>query len=257
MKKRLIISLLFAGLAFILTGAQKTLIRPTKKPHKTQVIPHNPNKPKARAQKKQADTMVVDYVRPQEMKNTQLKSSISLKPTGIINGHEYVDLGLSVKWATCNVGASSPSDYGSYFAWGETSTKSEYTSENYVTYKKSMSDIAGDSRYDAVRANWGGTWRLPTKVEIEELVNRCKTKWTTYNGHKGRLVTGSNGNSIFIPAAGWRDGSSLEYEGDFGNYWSSTPYDALGAYSLYFDGSGFRRDWFYRDYGHAVRPVSE
>ena len=95
-----------------------------------------------------------------------------------INGHEYVDLGLSVKWATCNVGASKPEDYGNDYAWGETSTKSSYTSDSSKTYGKQMNDIKGNSQYDAARANWGGTWRLPTGAELEELKNKCTWRWT-------------------------------------------------------------------------------
>ena len=180
-------------------------------------------------------------------------------PVNMINGHEYVDLGLSVKWATCNVGAEKPSDVGDFFAWGETSPKSEYTVENSITYKKIMGDIAGDSRYDAARANWGGSWRLPTKAEIEELVNKCETRWTTYNGSEGRLVTGPNGNSIFLPAAGWCDGSSQDSVGEDSDYWSSTPYERVTelANLLYFYGGDFCRTWGSRYYGRTVRPVSE
>ena len=92
------------------------------------------------------------------------------------NGHEYVDIGLpsGLKWATCNVGASSPEDYGDYFAWGETSPKAEYTWENSVTYGEQMSDISGNAQYDAATANWGGSWRMPTKEQMEELVEHCE-----------------------------------------------------------------------------------
>ncbi len=180
-------------------------------------------------------------------------------PTGYINGHGYVDLGLSVKWATCNVGASSPSDYGNYYAWGETSTKSEYTEENSKTYGRSMGSIAGDPAYDVARANWGDTWRLPTASEIDELVDECKWTWTTQGGHNGYEVTGPNGNSIFLPAAGWRDGTSLYYAGEDGHYWSATPYggDANSAYALLFYGDDFSRGWDGRFNGMSVRPVSE
>ncbi|MCD8303544.1 MAG: hypothetical protein LUC86_01770, partial [Prevotellaceae bacterium] len=129
--------------------------------------------------------------------------------SGYINGHEYVDLGLSVKWATCNVGGSYPSVYGDYYAWGETSTKSSYDEDNCKTYNVSMGSIAGNSSYDAARANWGGTWRLPTADEIDELIDKCDWEWTTRGGHAGYKVTGPNGNSIFLPAAGWRYGTSL------------------------------------------------
>ncbi len=181
------------------------------------------------------------------------------KGTGTINGHAYVDLGLSVKWATCNVGASSPSDYGNYYAWGETSTKSSYDEENSRTYDKSMGDIAGNPSYDAARANWGGSWRLPTRSEIEELVDRCDATWTTMNGHKGYKVTGPNGNSIFLPAAGWwRYGTSLYGTGEYGVYWSSTPNgsNTSSAYRLGFGDGNFLGYWYYRYHGQSVRPVS-
>ncbi len=100
------------------------------------------------------------------------------------NSYEYVDLGLSVKWATCNVGADSPSDYGDYFAWGEPETKKEYID----TWGKGMGGIAGNPQYDAARANWGGTWRLPTADEMKELIDKCKWEWTTYEGRKRKAI---------------------------------------------------------------------
>ena len=175
------------------------------------------------------------------------------------NGHEYVDLGLSVKWATCNVGANKPEDYGNYYAWGETSTKSSYTYDNSKTYGKQMSDIKGKSRYDAARANWGGTWRLPTEAELEELKNKCTWKWTTQNGVKGCKVTGPNGNSIFLPAAGYRDRSSLFDDGEYGYYWSSTPDEKASNFACRLSFSSSEHYVFYglRDNGKSVRPVSE
>ncbi|MCD8304571.1 MAG: protein kinase [Prevotellaceae bacterium] len=180
--------------------------------------------------------------------------------TGTINGHGYVDLGLSVKWATCNVGASSPEGYGNYYAWGETSTKSSYTEDNSATYEKSIGEISGNASYDAARANWGSSWRLPTASEIDELINKCQRTWTTMGGHAGYKVTGPNGNSIFLPAAGWRYGTSLYYAGEYGYYWSATPYgsDTQDAYYLYFSSGDFYRSNGYRRYdGQSVRAVSE
>ncbi len=216
------------------------------------------------------------YIRMDETENAGMKSNVILLlfllrvagcdkvkglslATGVINGHEWVDLGLSVKWATCNVGASSPSDYGDYYAWGETSTKSSYTEENSKTYGRSMGDIAGNPAYDAARANWGGTWRLPTAREIDELVNECEWEWTTQKGHNGYEVTGPNGNSIFLLAAGWRYGTSLYDAGGSGYYWSSTPDEghAYGAYGLFFYSGGHGRSWYCRYVGQSVRPVSE
>ena len=175
------------------------------------------------------------------------------------NSHEYVDLGLSVKWATCNVGASKPEDCGDYFAWGETMTKSSYTEGNSKTYGKSMGDIKGNSSYDAARANWGGKWRMPTKAEMQELRDRCNWEWTTQNGVNGYKVTGPNGNSIFLPAAGYRLGSSLYNAGSYGEYWSSTPNESNSsrAYYLYFDSDNHFMGNYHRNYGQSVRPVLE
>ena len=180
-----------------------------------------------------------------------------------INGHEYVDLGLpsGLKWATCNVGANKPEDYGNYYAWGEIKTKSEYTSDNSITYdmRFKFNDISGDARYDAARANWGGTWRLPTYTELEELTYKCTWTWTTQNSISGYKVTGPNGNSIFLPAAGYRYGTSLSGDGDDGYYWSSTPgdYNDDRAYFIGFNSDGQRMYFIDRLIGQTVRPISE
>ena len=178
-------------------------------------------------------------------------------------GRGYVDLGLSVKWATCNVGATSPEDYGHYFAWGETSPKDEYTEDNCSTYGKQMSEIAGDAQYDAATANWGGDWRMPTEAEQEELLDNCTWKWTTQNGVNGYNVKGPSGNSIFLPAAGYRHGSSLYDDGRDGLYWNSTPSDYYlydydyRAFRLYFNSDYQDMDSYNRSYGQSVRPVVE
>ena len=179
--------------------------------------------------------------------------------TGTDDGHEYVDLGLSVKWATCNVGASSPSDYGNYYAWGEVWTRSEFYGPN-LSRENSMSDIAGDPAYDAARYNWGGRWRLPTEAECQELVDNCWWTWGKYGGHKGYKVTSmKNGASIFLPAAGWRYGSSLSDAGEDGSYWSSTPNESYAQFACSLDfGSGSHYvAGSFRSNGHSVRPVSE
>ena len=182
-----------------------------------------------------------------------------LPDSGTINGYEYVNLGLSVKWATCNVGATSPEDYGDYYAWGETTTKSSYNEGNSSTYGKSMGSIAGNSTYDVARAKWGGSWRMPTEGEYQELIDRCTWTWTTYEGVNGYKVTGPNGNSIFLPAAGRRGGSSLDDEGSGGNYWSATPKESGtgGAYFLGFYEDNRGIGWDYRYYRFSVRPVSD
>ena len=180
--------------------------------------------------------------------------------TGTHKGHQWVDLGLSVKWATCNVGASTPGDYGNYYAWGETRPKSEYWDDNCSSYGKTWSDIGGDSSRDAVRANWGGSWRMPTAAEYQELIYNCTWTWTTQNGKNGYKVTGPNGNSIFLPAAGYRRGDALSGGGEYGRYWSSTPDGSNTdfAYGLFFyEGSRFVYWYYRRYYGRSVRPVLE
>lgn len=185
-----------------------------------------------------------------------ITSSSSPTTSGTINGHAYVDLGLSVKWATCNVGSSSPSDYGDHFAWGETSPKSTYTEVNSKTYGKDLhGDIAGNPYLDAARANWGHSWRLPTNAQMQELVDMCTWKWTKKNGKKGYKVTGSNGNSIFLPAAGVRTGASLNHVGEFGYYWVSDEDRADSAIFLYSDSSGYGPGFSDRFHGFSVRPV--
>ena len=186
----------------------------------------------------------------------------SPKSKNEISGYEYVDLGLpsGLKWAACNVGADSPEEYGDYYAWGETSTKTEYTEENSLTHGKSMSDISGNITYDVARKKWGSSWRIPTEKEFEELIKKCKWEWTTQNGKRGYKVIGPNGNSIFLPAAGYRYGSYLFYDaGELGTYWSSSPLYTNFARYLEFDSSCHRTNWhnhlFYN--GLPVRPVSE
>lgn len=154
---------------------------------------------------------------------TKVKPSATVSsPTGYINGHGYVDLGLSVKWATCNVGASSPEGYGNYYAWGETSTKYKYSDDTY-SYKNTNigSDIKG-TYYDVAHMKWGGNWRMPTKAECEELKDRCTWTWSTVGGHEGYKLKGPNGESIFLPAAGYRFGADVDDAGTYGGYWSSS-----------------------------------
>ena len=178
--------------------------------------------------------------------------------TTYTSSYVAVDLGLSVKWATVNIGAESPEDYGDYYAWGETETKDSYTTSNSVTYGVKMDDIAGDADYDASTANWGGSWRMPTYAEMRELVVNCTWTWTTENDVNGYLVTGSTGNSIFLPATGYRYGTSLNDTGSFGYYWSSTPYsDTPYAYCLCFERVSHYMGSDGRYTGLTVRPVSE
>ena len=192
------------------------------------------------------------------------------------NGYEWVDLGLpsGLKWATCNVGATTPEDYGKYFAWGETAPKTNYDWSTYKYCNGSYSTLTKyntNSSYgmvdnkttldlsdDAARANWGGTWRMPTKAELDELRNNCTWTWTTQNGINGCLIASNiNGNSIFLPAAGYRNGTSVNYVGSDGNYWSSSLYesDPSYAYYLYFDSGYVGWSYVNRYYGRTVRAV--
>ena len=178
-----------------------------------------------------------------------------------INGHEYVDLGLpgGLKWATCNIGADTPESFGNYYAWGEIKTKPEYLGYNWKTNNVYMRDVSGNPNYDAATANWGSTWRMPTKAEMEELVNNCTFTWTTQSGVYGMIVTGPNGNSIFLPAAGGYRGSSLYFTDMFGLYFSSTPYEGyrLDAYYLYLERDVSNVSHNCRYEGYTIRPVSD
>ena len=196
------------------------------------------------------------------------------------NYHEYVDLGLpsGLLWATCNVGADNPEDYGDYFAWGETQPKDTY---NWSTYQycmgssNTLTKYCNNSSYgyngftdtltvllpedDAATANWGSDWRMPTKEEWQELLDNTTVMWTQQNGVNGRLFTASNGNSLFMPAAGDRSGSGLDNAGSNGYYWSSsllTAGNPFGAWILYFNSGNYYMYYYgYRLYGQSVRPV--
>lgn len=228
---------------------------------------------------------------------TSTKADLS----GTIGDRAYVDLGLpsGTLWATCNIGAENPEDYGDYFAWGETvpygkedrSNANNYaTTGNYIktnfdmsTYKYSngstitLTKYCYDSDYgyngfadgkreldlsdDAAYVNWGAGWRMPSLTQFEELVNSeyTTTEWTNVNGINGRLITSKkNGNSIFLPAAGYRGGTTLGYVGMYGYYWSRTlatekPYYARYLYFVLYNNYAYY--WSYRSEGTSVRPV--
>ena len=179
----------------------------------------------------------------------------------VVNGHEYVDLALpsGLKWATCNVGASKPEACGSYFAWGETKPKDEYTSGNNLTYGKEIDDISGNVQYDVAAANWGEGWRMPTKDEMQELIDYCDWEWTKQNNVKGYKVTGVNGNSIFIPETGYCDGSTFKSGScGYSAYWNSSPYNNNSSNCrLIFSSSSLHVDYYYRYCGYSIRPVIE
>ena len=210
-----------------------------------------------------------------EQKSFTTNEQQSAPNDGTENGYAYVDLGLSVKWATMNVGANKPEDYGDYFAWGETTTKDNYNWGTYkhcsglgdvyiLKYNTSSSEGTVDNKTqleltdDAAHVNWGGSWRMPTYAEWTELIEQCTWTWMYLNGAYGKKVTSkTNGNSIFLPAAGCREEKTLYIVNSYGSYWSSsllTKYSAH-ARSVYFVSSNM--DWrdYLRHYGNSVRPV--
>ncbi|MBO5887759.1 MAG: Ig-like domain-containing protein [Bacteroidaceae bacterium] len=211
-----------------------------------------------------------------ECKVTVIKNDNS----GTLDGHEYVDLDLpsGTLWATCNVGASKPEEYGDYFAWGEAEPKSDYSWSTYkycqgieptMTKYCTISDCGIvdnktelEAMDDAATVNWGSDWQMPSPQQLEELINNSytTTAWTTMNGKYGRMITSkSNGNSIFLPAAGSRDEVTLNSAGSIGCYWSSlnTGY-SIYAFNLSFDSGNIYTYYFSiysRFFGLSVRPI--
>ena len=188
---------------------------------------------------------------------------------------EAVDLGVpsGLKWASWNVGAKTPEDYGDYFAWGEIEPKSKY---DWSTYKYELgNDYVGpfskyvinsrygtvdnknvlDSEDDAARANWGSNWCMPTYAEWKELRDNCIWTWTTQYGVKGQLVTGPNGNSIFLPAAGYLYSTSLSEVGSSGYYWSSSLYAGYQSWCYAFGANSKGMSYKGRSIGFSIRAV--
>ena len=204
--------------------------------------------------------------------------SITIHQTCGQNGQvvevQAVDLGLSVKWANMNVGAGSPEDYGNYYAWGETATKETYNWSTYFDtndggstfwkYNLNGGKTVLDPEDDAAHVNWGGSWRMPTEAEWQELLNNCTWTWTTQNGINGYMVTsnkaGYTDKFIFLPAAGYRNGSGLYDVGSYGFFWSSSlceyfEYVSDCAWLLGYYSGGHDLNYFVRYHGQSVRPV--
>lgn len=205
------------------------------------------------------------------------------RTTEKVERYKAVDLGLSVKWAACNVGASRAEDYGDYFAWGETEPKTFYSWDTYLYghfeggvgvtkyYSITIPEEIVGTKYDVAHVKWGGKWRMPTVSEANELVTRCKKEWIVYNGVNGLKITGPNGKYIFLPAAGanrsgeWGDDDfNIDSQGCMGTYWISSH---CGTDSI---GRAREIDFLYSDYvrelnitgwyahgGNSVRPVTE
>ena len=176
-----------------------------------------------------------------------------------------IDLGLSVKWADHNVGANGPEEYGGYYAWGETEEKSNCTESTYKwcnngSYTDIGSEISG-TEYDVAHVKWGGNWRMPSQKEMKELIDNCKHEQVTYKGVTGyKFTSKKNGNSIFLPAAGYRIGTKVGNSGTSGDYWSGTLLPVNSSSACYLSCYGCRASWYNynnRNYGFSVRPVSD
>lgn len=206
-------------------------------------------------------------------KNEEENGVTSQEPAITIG--EAIDLGLpsGTKWASCNVGATAPEECGGYYAWGETEQKETYNTGNYSFYNKNvgpdiMSKYCTDSHFgnvdgktvlepedDVAHTKLSGTWRIPTIEDFREIEKYCKRKTITYKGVKGCQITGPNGNSIFLPAAGYMDGSTICKKDEYGEYWlsklnGSGEYEAMTICNTTYDSQ-------IRWYGLPVRPVCQ
>ena len=207
-------------------------------------------------------------------------------PTGKISGHDYVDLGLSVLWATCNIGADRADQYGDFFPWGEVTEVSSFSWDTYKFGKlgevgernhlltKYISDGASsfggadstdglsvlNPEDDAAFVQWGNEWRMPTRDEFRELCSNCTLKWVTINRHNGYLFTADNGESIFLPAAGNMQNDRLYWdESRYGFYWSASLNERkpVEAWGLYFHRGHADVSHGDRSRGFCIRPVAD
>lgn len=171
---------------------------------------------------------------------------------------DYVDLGLSVKWASCNLGASTPAGKGGYYAWGETSTKTKYSAKNYAYYKEGSGytdigeNIAG-TQYDAATVNLGKDWRMPTKDEMQELCDKCTFTYGEVDGVKGYYATGKNGNSIFLPCYG--DKTDKIWDENEGKFWTGSEDNSVFSFYLWlYQGKAYNTST-QKYIGLQIRPV--
>ena len=182
------------------------------------------------------------------------------------NWHKYVDLSLpsGLLWATCNVGAKEPWESGLYFSWGNVDghAKGSWYNFSRTKYKSTpgaslTENIPVDAKYDAARANLGGSWRMPTKEEFKELYDNCTSEWTIQNGVNGIVFTSwINGNSAFFPVAGYYDEEILYLDNTNGHYWFSSLQSQTDAYNLAFGSwSIYPQNYCSRHYGFPVRVV--
>lgn len=199
----------------------------------------------------------VDYL------DTQIDSLVFFEKTpvqlDVPETVESVDLGLSVKWANCNMGAQQPQEIGAHFAWGELETKDIYDWSTYFDPDcKEISGSISGTGYDVVSKVWGGNWRIPTLADMQELCDKCTWTWSELEGQTGCLVTGPSGASIFLPAAGTKQGQSLYLSGSYGSYLSGQIDSTNDFYErslVFFSNAQHWMETNLRDYGQSIRPV--
>lgn len=188
-------------------------------------------------------------------------------PEPTVSAGAVVDLGLSVYWCSCNVGAESPEEYGDYFAWGETKTKSTYSKDTYSYYDSNTTQYVDIGRnicgteYDAATVNLGSDWKMPTKEQVEELTKNCTWEWTQLNNINGYKVTGPNGNSIFLPSSGFKSHGVIQYQKEKKGIcvWIGDKSSTSYAYYLADPLSDLeinRTPNYYGYTGHPIRPVT-
>lgn len=197
----------------------------------------------------------------------EVDSIVPYGPTPTATG-KAIDLGLpsGTKWASFNLGASSPEDYGEYYAWGETEVKSDYSINTYLYYDSenhTVKDLGNNivgTQYDVAHVKWGGSWKMPTYEQCYELSHECTWNLTSINNVLGYNVVGPNGNSIYLPAGGYFNGSKIIYKGSQGYYWAGNPAYRLSYYGppdyLYYFGTQPATNDFDQQFGRNIRPVS-
>lgn len=261
MKRIFLLTALFCSL--LTAGAQTDNVRRSKPqtPAKAQTTPARKPAP--------AKTAPAKTSKPAPAKSA---SSTLSPPSGSYGGHDYVDLGLpsGTLWATCNVGASEPTEYGDYFTWGETKVKNSYNwstcldtndfGSRFRKYNNDGGKTELDIDDDAAYVNWGSGWRMPSLAQQDELRTRCTWTWTSKNGVSGYIVKSKyNGCSLFLPAAGYYKAESLNKAGSIGCYWSrSLSSDfSRAAYLVGFYSAEVCKNFDNRFYGQSIRPVRQ
>lgn len=180
------------------------------------------------------------------------------KISGLVNGHEAVDLGLSVKWATCNIGTTKPEYFGNYYGWGDPTGKKTSANTNYYPNSNPPTDIK-NTKYDIAYNNWGKSWRMPTDKEVRELISECYYSYKKVNGVSGLLFKGKTGGIIFLPFCGYRDHTTNIRQSDWGHYWTSNLDDEIDSKCLIIthDGDSYARiSESLRCNGLSVRAVT-